>query len=87
MIIVVNHRINNPGSFWASAQASLPNLPEGGVSRVLQVMPNNDMTQATCVWEASDIDTLNTYLRSKVQDWSEESYQEVNMANAMGVPA
>jgi hypothetical protein len=87
MIIVVNHRINNPGSFWASAQASLPNLPEEGVSRGLQVMPNADMTEATCVWEASDIATLDRYLRSKVSDWSKETYQEVNMENAMGVPA
>jgi hypothetical protein len=87
MIIVVKHSINNPQEFWASAQASLPELPIGGVQRILQVMPNADMTAATCVWEASDIDTLNTYLRSKVKDWSEESYQEVNMENAMGVPA
>lgn len=87
MIIVVNHRINNPQEFWASAQASLPELPVAGVQRILQVMPNGDMTQATCVWEAADIDTLNGYLRSKVKDWSEETYQEVNMANAMGVPA
>jgi hypothetical protein len=44
MIIVVNHKISNPGNFWASAQESLPKLPEEGVTRVLQVMPdaNND---------------------------------------------
>ena len=86
MIIVVNHKINNPADFWASAQKSLPELPASGVQRVLQVMPNNDMTQATCVWEADSIDTLNTYLRSKVSDWSEESYYELNGAAAMGVP-
>jgi hypothetical protein len=87
MIIVVNHRISNPGSFWESAQASLPNLPEAGVSRVLQVMPNADMSEAVCVWEATDVDTLDRYLRSKVSDWSKETYQEVNMENAMGIPA
>lgn len=87
MIIVVNHKVNNPADFWAAAQKSLPELPANGVQRVLQVMPNNDMTQATCVWEADSIDTLNTYLRSKVSDWSEESYYELNAAAAMGVPA
>jgi len=87
MIIVVNHKINNPADFWASAQKSLPELPAAGVQRVLQVMPNADMTQATCVWEADSIDSLNTYLRSKVSDWSEESYYELNSAAAMGVPA
>ncbi len=87
MIIVVNHRISNPQDFWASAQANLPNLPEAGVTRVIQVMPNSDMTHATCVWEAQDIPTLDNYLRGKVQDWSEDSFMEVNMANAMGMPA
>ena len=87
MIIVVNHKINNTADFWASAQKSLPELPASGVQRVLQVMPNTDMTQATCVWEADSIDALNTYLRSKVNDWSEETYYELNSAAAMGVPA
>lgn len=85
MIIVVNHKVNNPQDFWASAQQSLPNLPEAGVSRVLQVMPNLDMTEATCVWEAENIETLDNYLRSKVGNWSTEQYQEVNTANAMGL--
>ena len=87
MIIVVNHSINNPADFWASAQKSLPSLPEGGVHRVLQVLPNADMTQATCLWEADSVDTLDSYLRSKVGNWSNETYMEVNTANAMGVPA
>jgi hypothetical protein len=86
MIIVVNHKINNPAEFWASAQKSLPQLPESGVKKVMQVMPNADMTMATCVWEADSIDALDTYLRSKVQDWSTETYFELNTAAAMGMP-
>ena len=49
-------------------------------------MPNNDMTTATCVWEADSIEALDTYLRSKVQDWSKEIYYELNAAAAMGMP-
>ena len=86
MIIVVNHTINNPIDFWVSAQKSLQQLPVAGVQRVLQVMPNNDMTTATCVWEADNIEILDTYLRSKVQDWSTETYYELNSAAAMGMP-
>ena len=86
MIIVVNHKINNPTDFWASAQKSLPELPEGGVQKVMQVMPNSDMTQATCVWEADSIEALDNYLRSKVQALSEETYYELNAAAAMGMP-
>ena len=87
MIISVNHKINNPESFWKSAQESLPNLPEANVQRVLQALPNGDMTQATCLWEADSIDSLNSYLRSKVGDSSKEIYYEVNTTNAMGLPA
>ena len=87
MIILVNHKINDPGSFWASAQSSLPNLPEANVQRVLQALPNTDMTEATCVWEAESIDALDGYLRSKVGDSSKETYYEVNTANAIGLPA
>lgn len=85
MIIVVNHKINNPQNFWEAAQKSLPELPVEGVKRVLQVMPNNDNTEATCVWEADSKEALDKYLRSKVGDWSKESYQEVNTAGAMGL--
>lgn len=85
MIIVVNHKINNPQDFWASAQVSLSKLPEAGVQRVLQVMPNADMTESTCVWEAENIDVLDKYLRDKVKDASTETYHEVNTASAMGL--
>ena len=85
MIIVVNHKINNPKDFWDAAQKSLQELPATGVTRVLQVMPNNDNTAATCVWEADSKEALDAYLRSKVGDWSNETYQEVNTAGAMGL--
>ena len=86
MIIVVNHQINNPADFWASAQKSLPELPASGVQRVIQVMTNADMTQATCVWQADTISELDIYLRSKVHNWSTETYYELNAAAAMGMP-
>lgn len=85
MIIVVNHKVNNPGEFWASAQKSLPELPVNGVTRIMQVLPNADMTEATCLWEADSIEALDSYLRTKVFDWSTEVYYEVNTANAMGL--
>lgn len=87
MIILVSHKINNPQSFWGAAQANLPNLPEAGVKRVMQALPNGDMTEATCLWEAENIETLNKYLRSKVGDWSVDTFYEVNTANAIGCPA
>lgn len=87
MKIVVNHKIKDVKGFWASAQQHLPNLPEMGVSKVIQVMPNPDMSEATCLWEADSIDKLEAYLRDKVGSMSSESYHEINEANAMGLPA
>lgn len=85
MFIVVNHTISNPPEFWGSAQKNLPNLPEGGVKRVLNVFPNENMDHCTCVWEADSIETLDNYLREKVGDASNETYYQVNEANAMGL--
>jgi len=84
MYIVVNHDINNTADFWASAQKSLPNLPEGGVKRIVSVFPNQTMDKCTCIWEADSIETLDSYLRDKVKDWSKDSYYELNEAAAMG---
>jgi hypothetical protein len=85
MFISVNHQIKNPGEFWASAQKSLPELPVSGVQRIINVFPSTDMSQATCIWEADSIDALDKYLRSKVADWSQETYFEINTTNAMGL--
>lgn len=85
MFISVHHQINNPGEFWSSAQKSLPELPVAGVQRIINVFPSSDMTEATCIWEADSIEDLNKYLRSKVFDWSKETYFEINAANAMGL--
>lgn len=85
MYILVNHAINNPAEFWGSAQKNLPNLPEGGVKRVVNVFPNQNMDQCTCVWEADSIETLDNYLRDKVGSASRDTYYEINEANAMGL--
>lgn len=86
MFISVHHNINEPGKFWASAQKSLPELPVAGVQRIVNVFPSTDLSEATCIWEADSIDALNKYLRSKVFDWSQETYFEINAVNAIGLP-
>jgi hypothetical protein len=86
MFISVHHQINNPGEFWASAQKSLPELPVAGVKKICNVFSSKNMMEATCIWEADSIETLDKYLRSKVSDWSKETYFEIDSANAMGLP-
>lgn len=84
MLIVVNHKISDVAKFWESAKASLPNLPEG--IKIHQVMPNADMNLATCLWEAPSIAIMREYLVAKVGTVSENTFMEVNEANAMGIP-
>lgn len=86
MFIIVHHSINNPPVFWGAAQKSLPLLPEGGVKRVINVFPNENMDYCTCLWEAESIDTLDNYLREKLGNASRETYYAVNEANAVGLP-
>lgn len=86
MKIVVNHKINDIAGFWQSAQQHLPNLPEMGVSKVIQVIPSQDMSEATCLWDAESIEALDKYLRDKVGNMSQETYHNVNEENAIGLP-
>jgi hypothetical protein len=85
MYIVANHIINQPEDFWASAQKNLPNLPEGGVKRVLNMFPNQTLDKATCIWEADSVENLEKYLREKVGSASQETYFQINEAAAMGL--
>ena len=85
MLIVVNHAISRPEEFWASAQKNLPNLPESGVQRIINVFPNQTMDRCVCLWEADSIGALDGYLREKVGDASNDSFFELNEANAMGL--
>lgn len=85
MYIVVNHNIINPEDFWASAQKNLPNLPEGGVRRVLNIFPNKSLDKATCIWEADSIEALENYLKEKLGSSKSETCFQINEAAAVGL--
>jgi len=87
MFIVVNHSISDPENFWKKAMENAPLLPSSNVQRVIQSLPNANMTASVCLWEADSIDALDGYLRGIMGDISSETYYEVNTANAMGLPA
>ena len=82
MIIVVSHKITNTAEFWAAAERQIPLLPESGVKRVILILPNKNMTEATCVWEATSVAALEVYLTRKRFDWSTETFYELNLAKA-----
>ncbi len=84
MLIAVNHDISDPGSFWAAAQASLPNLPKGIF--IHQVLPNDTMDKAVCIWQADSVAHLTEYLEGKTAQYCKNTYQAINETNAMGLP-
>lgn len=85
MYIVVNHSISHPEDFWALAQKNLPKLPEGGVKRVLNIFPNQALDQATFIWEADSIETLQNYLQQKLGAAGNENCFQINEAAAVGL--
>jgi hypothetical protein len=87
MFIVVNHKISDPENFWKRAMENAPLLPVANVQRVMQSLPNADMSASMCLWEADSIEALDGYLRSVMGDLSTETYYELNTANALGMPA
>ena len=87
MFIVVNHKISDPENFWKRAMENAPLLPAANVQRVIQSLPNADMTASACLWEADSIDALDSYLRGIMGNLSSETYYELNTANALGMPA
>lgn len=85
MIIAVNHKINNLNDFWSHAEESLRHLPANGIQRIILVLPNYEMTEATCLWEADSIEKLDKFLRNTVGGLSVENYHEVNPDQALGL--
>ena len=44
---------------------------------MINVFPNQNMDVSTCVWEADSIKVLDSYLRDKVGDASEDTCYEI----------
>ena len=85
MYIVVQHKISDPAKFWEIAQAATPNLPEG--FKLHSAFPNADGSKAVCLWEAATLDTLKNFMEPKVGGISTNQYFEVEVKNAIGLPA
>lgn len=85
MYIVVHHNLEQPEDFWASAQRHLPQLPEAGVQRIVNIFPNQTMDKATCVWEADSIENLQQYLREKLGSSTNDPCFQINETTAMGL--
>jgi hypothetical protein len=86
MFIVLQHRITNPQTAFARGQNLLDGngAPQG--TRVLQFYPSRDRNSVFCLWESNSVDELRKYADAVMGDSSENSYFEVDIEIARGLP-
>lgn len=84
MLVVVQHRISDPGAFWGAAAKELPNLPPG--IKLHSSLPNAEGNLASCVWEGETLEILRTYLEEKTGAYSKNEYMVVDVSKAMNPP-
>ena len=82
-IILVQHRINDPDTFFAKGDEVVGNAPSGVSSR--QFCPSEDHRSAVCLWEGS-LESVRDYVDSVSQGIAENTYYVVDEQNAFGIP-
>jgi hypothetical protein len=85
MHIVAVHRITDPEKFFSmNAEEVAGGGPPGVQGR--QFFPAKGGSTAVCLWEADSIESLRNYLDPATAGASENTYFEVDVERAMGIP-
>jgi hypothetical protein len=83
MFIVIQHKIHDPEKFQECAKAVFP-LPKS--LHVHHFFPSPDLSKAVCLYEASSIEELSSYLDAKLNAASTQHYYPVLTGHAIGLP-
>jgi hypothetical protein len=83
MKVGVIHRISDPETAQSSGQALFE--PQEGM-QLLQFVPSQDFSAATCLWEAESIDAVRDLVDPALGDASEQTYYEVAAEQTVGLP-
>ncbi len=83
MKVGVIHRISDPETAQSRGQSLFD--PQEGV-RLLQFIPSQDFSAATCIWEAESIDAVRELVDPTLGDTSKQTYFAVNTEQAVGLP-
>jgi hypothetical protein len=83
--IVVIHRITDPEKFFSM---DAEEVASGGPADVegQQFFPSKGESEAVCLWEADSIDSLRNYLDPATEGAAENTYFEVDVERAVGLP-
>jgi hypothetical protein len=86
MYVAIVHQVQDPQAFLSRGNrpADPSNAPPGVAPR--QFCPSNDLSAATCVWEAGSVDAVRDYIESTLGDSSNNTYFEINTEYALGLP-
>jgi hypothetical protein len=86
MFVAIVHKVQDGQAFLSEGKrlADPSNAPAGVVPR--QFCPSNDLSAATCVWEAGSVDAVRDYVDSTLGDASDNTYFEINTEYAQGLP-
>jgi hypothetical protein len=86
MFVAIVHKVQDGQAFLSRGERLVDpsNAPAGVVGR--QFCPSNDLSAATCVWEAGSVDAVRDYVDSTLGDASDNTYFEINTEYAQGLP-
>jgi hypothetical protein len=85
MFILVQHQVTDPKAFWSDEQQGIGNTPSH--LKLHHTFSATDGTKAVCVWEATSVDTLKTFLEPAVGKNSRNEYFEVANKEGIALPA
>lgn len=83
MFISIEHEIHNPREFQKRAVTVFP-LPDD--LQLHLFLPADDLSRATCLYEADSIARLSEYLDGKLGDASSQHYFRIAETEAIGLP-
>jgi hypothetical protein len=83
MKVGVIHRISKPEQAQSQGQSLFE--PHEGV-QLLQFVPSQDFSTATCIWEAESIDVVRDLVDPTLGDTSEQTYFPIAADQAVGLP-
>ena len=84
MYVAVEHKIDDPSTFWSSAREMVPKLPSG--IELHHCHPAPDGSRGICVWEVESVEKLRTFLDGKVGHVSQNDYYQVENKDAVALP-
>jgi len=84
MFVIAHHFIQQPEEFWSQAQQVTNIIP--ATLKLHAVFPSRDLRTGTCIWEASALNEVQSFLDNMTGNMAKNVCYEVNETIAMGLP-